>query len=239
MANLIQVSQATADLIIAAKKEHWLEARAEKVDVKGKGMMQTYWADPGRGGNSLSTTMHSSSVESAMAEVAHRNERMVFWCTDIMAKLLRQIVSRRLAAARTGESNLPSGSSTIASKEYGELAFEMDMSQHSELDSSSGSNGQRKRFKAHSRVIEEVVEVIKLPEFDPSIKGIIDTQITLDAKVMKQLREYVTEISGKTIALVLFLVVCLIWYFYHLTSLDLFQERIVRIRFIILSMQVM
>ena len=40
--NMIQVSQKTADLIIAAGKEKWVTAREELVNAKGKGLVQTY-----------------------------------------------------------------------------------------------------------------------------------------------------------------------------------------------------
>ena len=41
--NLIQVSQATADLMIASGKSHWLKKRDNLVQAKGKGAVQTYW----------------------------------------------------------------------------------------------------------------------------------------------------------------------------------------------------
>jgi hypothetical protein len=190
MANFIHLSQTTASLLIAAKKEHWLEARTEKVDVKGKGMMQTYWADPRSG---LSVSMHSSSADSAMAEIAHRNERMIYWCTDIMVKLLVKIVARRDALARAGKKRCPSDSSTIASVESIGLGFDMGTSQHSD----SSRSGGRKMFKKNGQVIDEVVEVINLPEFDASVRGGAEREVSLDIEVMKQLRAYVTEISGK------------------------------------------
>ena len=46
--NKIQVSQATADLIIAGGKGHWLTARADLIKAKGKGDLQTYWLTPQR-----------------------------------------------------------------------------------------------------------------------------------------------------------------------------------------------
>jgi class 3 adenylate cyclase len=39
----IQLSQTTADEVIARGKEHWLLPRQDKVVAKGKGEMQTYW----------------------------------------------------------------------------------------------------------------------------------------------------------------------------------------------------
>lgn len=38
--NMIQVSQATADHVLAAGKQHWLTPREDKIEAKGKGTMQ-------------------------------------------------------------------------------------------------------------------------------------------------------------------------------------------------------
>ncbi len=111
-ANFIHVSQTTADLLVVAKKEHWLEARAEKVDVKGKGMMQTYWVDPR---TAFSVSTHSSNVDTVQTETVHRNERMIYWCTDIMAQLLLKIVARRDAKNCVAKKSWMGDSSTIAS----------------------------------------------------------------------------------------------------------------------------
>jgi Adenylate and Guanylate cyclase catalytic domain len=190
-ANYIQVSQTTADLLIAAKKDHWLEARQEKVDVKGKGMMQTYWADPKNGG--ISVSLHSCSTDNGNAEIVHRNERMIFWCTDIMAKLLVQVVARRAAAYTARKKTQFSDSSTISSVDTVGFGFETDGSSHAEVHARSG----RRLFKKNGQVIEEVVEVINLPEFDASVKCAPKRATALDREVLQQLRAYVTEISGK------------------------------------------
>jgi hypothetical protein len=44
--NRIQVSQSTADLLIADGKGHWLTPRKDLVNAKGKGLLQTYWCEP-------------------------------------------------------------------------------------------------------------------------------------------------------------------------------------------------
>ncbi|CAJ1963470.1 unnamed protein product [Cylindrotheca closterium] len=41
--NMVQVSQSTADLIIASGKGHWMKKREHRVQAKGKGEVQTYW----------------------------------------------------------------------------------------------------------------------------------------------------------------------------------------------------
>ena len=40
---MIQISQATADLLVAAGKTHWLTPREDVVIAKGKGGMHTFW----------------------------------------------------------------------------------------------------------------------------------------------------------------------------------------------------
>lgn len=41
--NRIQLSQATADLLINAGKTAWIAKRSDEVEAKGKGRMQTFW----------------------------------------------------------------------------------------------------------------------------------------------------------------------------------------------------
>lgn len=52
--NRIHISQSTAELIESAGKGAWLQKRADLVEVKGKGFMQTYFLEP-------SSLEHSSS----------------------------------------------------------------------------------------------------------------------------------------------------------------------------------
>mmetsp|Transcript_17163 Transcript_17163/g.47039 ORF Transcript_17163/g.47039 Transcript_17163/m.47039 type:complete len:97 (+) Transcript_17163:37-327(+) len=54
----IQCSEATAECIRTARKEHWVVPRDDAVNAKGKGEMQTYWLD--LSGSSAST--HGGSV---------------------------------------------------------------------------------------------------------------------------------------------------------------------------------
>jgi len=192
MANFIQVSQSTADLLIAAKKEYWLEVRTEKVDVKGEGMMQTYWVDPR---SALSVSSHSSVTDTTVAENVHRNERLIYWCTEVMAQLLVKVVARRETKALTRSSHR-GDSSTITLHESALFAFEMDMSQHSEVGVSDRNTTGRKMFKKCNQIIDEVVEVINLPEFDATMKGVRERNIPLTSNLRKQLRELVIELSG-------------------------------------------
>ena len=53
----IQVSQATADLLIAAGKSKWITPREDKILAKGKGEMSTWWVAVS---SEASTTMSMS-----------------------------------------------------------------------------------------------------------------------------------------------------------------------------------
>jgi hypothetical protein len=57
----MHVSQTTADALIAKGKSHWLVAREDKIEVKGKGEMQTYYV----------TVNSEKSVRTAMSSLVY------------------------------------------------------------------------------------------------------------------------------------------------------------------------
>ena len=58
----IQVSEATANLIMIADKGHWLTQREDKILAKGKGEMQTFWLLPGVAKSMAWTVLDSTIV---------------------------------------------------------------------------------------------------------------------------------------------------------------------------------
>lgn len=60
----MQVSQATADLLITAGKSKWLTAREDLVEAKGKGSMQCFWVDI-TSDQSMKSSLMSSSLSDA------------------------------------------------------------------------------------------------------------------------------------------------------------------------------
>lgn len=64
MKNRIHVSQETADLLIGAGKGHWVTPREEKIEAKGKGLLQTYWVESKSSGKSIASSMISVSEDS-------------------------------------------------------------------------------------------------------------------------------------------------------------------------------
>jgi hypothetical protein len=97
-----------------------------------------------------------------------RTARLVDWNTDILARLIRQIISRQNAATKRN-----------ASKRNIAL----------DVDSSSQSSG--------TIVLDEVQEVIKLPDFDEVafLNQVDPESITLDPQVMMELRDFIVTVA--------------------------------------------
>lgn len=121
--NRIQVSHETAEIITASGKEKWLSERKDRILAKGKGELQTYWlnlhAESSESG-SANAKSHTESQGSNPAQyprsstalsrvdesrgttgangISMKSMRLVNWNVEILAKLLRQIVARRLSS---------------------------------------------------------------------------------------------------------------------------------------------
>ena len=106
----IQVSEQTADLIFAAKLEHWLLKREDKIEAKGKGMLQTYWliikttdkivppSLPSSEDESNSTASAIGSydmVRNGSRSLSMQHSKLVDYNTECLLGLLRQILARR------------------------------------------------------------------------------------------------------------------------------------------------
>ncbi|CAB9517945.1 Receptor-type guanylate cyclase gcy [Seminavis robusta] len=61
--NKIHISEETAELLRAGGKPHWLQPREEKIAVRSKGMVQSYWVFP-KNSSDASSTYSGSSFES-------------------------------------------------------------------------------------------------------------------------------------------------------------------------------
>ncbi|KAL7562526.1 hypothetical protein ACA910_008233 [Epithemia clementina (nom. ined.)] len=188
MRDKIQVSQETADYLVAAGKKSWITPREDIVTPKGKGEMRTYWLEVGKGKeaateltpNTRSST-RSISVElsvssddvtegdddeeegqfSASAKIA----RLIDWNVDVLLRLLKAIVAHRQA--------------------HGQVKGETRVVE----DFSRGVG---------KTILDEVEERIALPEFDPSVakRQLPPEQIELDSSAQTQLYEYVAAIAA-------------------------------------------
>ena len=199
--NRIHMSQDTADLINDAGKGHWLTERADTVTPKGKGEMQTFWLDSEKnnGANAAEPeTPGSSENESAYGDdddsfyemedefeklglkdmgldsedFDERTQSLVRWNAEILLRLLKQIIARRLAVQ-------------ARNKEKG-IAVEENIDDPV-LWPKSGLSP-----------MEEVQQIIHLPEYDSFVaQHEPDPEsIEVDGEVVSQLNDFVRIIAS-------------------------------------------
>lgn len=156
--NRIQVSQTTADLLVKANKGHWLKARDEAVEVKGKGTMQTFWVEPSSRVQECTRLNGAASAR----RIDEKAGRLINWNVDVLAGLLKKIIAHRNVRQNSG----------------------------------STTDGRWEVSKSRM-VLEEVKEIIQLPDFDPSINhgGEDFRDVVLDCEVVAQLTNLVADIS--------------------------------------------
>ena len=97
-AGKIQVSQQTADLLIAAGRSEWLQPRETTVKTNRKGALQTYWLKIGqdRGEKGSSLTASISTLDDLDQE-SKKTDRLVAWSSDLLIELLQEVANRREA----------------------------------------------------------------------------------------------------------------------------------------------
>jgi hypothetical protein len=178
----IQISQDTATLLIDAGKEHWLKERENKIVVKGKGELQTYFLqiDSGLQSSNSSTASALSSGNGStedvavpdIAEVLERRNRVAEWTVEVMTKQLKTIV-----ILRTTQDVQPDSKEVMKELERNSLSQKLD----------------------NKTVIAEVAECIKLPDYNAKKKHVSKSHvsdISLDLAVGEELRSYVQTIAS-------------------------------------------
>ena len=104
--NRIQISKATAELLIDAGKGHWVIPRDDSVNVKGKGILHTFWLKPndefyGGGSELYTTTSGSASVMSNTEDT--KNHELVAKTkrkTKLQQRPLKKNVEERIYSDR-------------------------------------------------------------------------------------------------------------------------------------------
>jgi Adenylate and Guanylate cyclase catalytic domain len=173
----IQISQETADLLIAAGKSSWITPREETVVAKGKGEMCTFWLTIGSsaGGRSEAPSDHSDragDVHDTFAiqaqdqtveiqSVSAKAARLIQWNVEILLNLLREVEAHR--------EPLSPGEEFPAVNE--------------EIEDSL-------------TVLEEVKEIIHLPSYEKATTVRDPDKIDFGQAVHEQLHEYVAAVAS-------------------------------------------
>jgi Adenylate and Guanylate cyclase catalytic domain len=185
----VHLSEQTALQLIQDGREDWVVRREDAVEAKGKGKMVTFWlklvgdrnpVESVAGGSDAgcenmisgraSDTASEWNVEmpaSQSSDSEQRNERLAHWNSELLLELLQRVVSRRVALQGSAAAVAP------ASQQH--------------LNSMAHAIGDG------TIVVEEVAEVIDMPEF-VCTNSTVDCE--LSAVVVDQLRDYVAKIAS-------------------------------------------
>lgn len=170
----IHASTETAKLLVNAGYQDWVSRRDDKIRVKGKGVMETYWVTPSLRGSSVSSkssSSHSSlydddiemgAVGPEQEESRKKHRRLIEWNVEVLYTLLAKVVdSRELNQRTTG-------------KDRNDVPLE--------------------QFNLRDRPIGELTQVLSLPG-KPVDLGKESVSNELPKAVKFQLHLFVTEIS--------------------------------------------
>lgn len=181
MPGRIHLSEETSGRISTVHEKHnWVQTRPEKVDIKGKGTMQTYWLSMkeagyiGKEGSTCGSDFSLDEFTTGSVEVSTKRDRLVDWHVDVLSNLLKGMIARRNAIIRDLGQN-------TAVKLNEDLRPRM--------------NGE---YKSHGGTsLDEVKEIIMLSKFDRSIAKHEQDPATIELgiEVISQLRSYVMTIS--------------------------------------------
>jgi Adenylate and Guanylate cyclase catalytic domain len=87
--NKIHISQETAKILVDGGKGHWVTRRDTLVQAKGKGQIQTYWAEAVPRGATTETSASCSEVN----ENETNDAALIDWTTDVLCTLTKQVLA--------------------------------------------------------------------------------------------------------------------------------------------------
>jgi len=177
MRGKIQISQETADLLMAAGKSHWLKPRDETIVAKGKGELKTYWLDPTKkrrttkngkeirlgpdmslsNGGYVDKPMSSSDIP-----FDDKYARLIDWNVDVLLHHLARVISCRSRSPARG--SLVNHSTEVS---------------------------------LLPAAINDVAEVVALPPFDPDASKFRTARpdVSMLQQTRADLHEYVKQIA--------------------------------------------
>lgn len=203
--NRIQLSQATAELLVRADKADWFEARSIKVEAKGKGTLQTYWLRP-RVRRDLPVDRRGSIPgESALRDlITSHNSPTGSLSTNSPSETgsssLRSSDTSSRQDSVEGDTH-PESRTRLICWNVEVLASSLEklvaMRQAQPLCRQCRAMSGRKAWdKTGSNPIDELTDVIEMPVFCRHIKSKGVKPAALDKEVRNQLHHYVSRVAS-------------------------------------------
>jgi class 3 adenylate cyclase len=186
ISNRIQLSQATADLLILNGKEHWITKRQDKVRAKGKGELTTYFLLSVKKKTSSTNSASTSKIDEVVlvrtpsqtkgVKTVQKRNRVADWVVEMLGKLLKEMKAKRKSSGVR-----PDSKATIEALENRSIG----------AGSSVGLN--------NKTVIDEVSDCLKLPLLSKSQKGNSSKSAIpppLAKEVIDELQHYVYSVAS-------------------------------------------
>ena len=181
--SMIHLSQETADLLIIAGKSNWLRIRSDKIIAKGKGEMQTYWLE-------LSDKADTNSVAGTVDHVDHVKDCAMFDVPNVSAAIAEQTGIDPGKTERLIDWNV---------EVLVRLLKQVVARRQKQGRETAGLSGTEELMILSTRgetVLDEVKEIITLPQFDSFTSTNEEIEaIEISAKVSEQLHDYVWNIA--------------------------------------------
>jgi hypothetical protein len=198
----IQVSEATANLLIAAGKKHWLQEREDAIFAKGKGKLRTFWLAPGKKKGGMSDDLGG--------EMKTQSSHVSVMYDKAALKVAKKITKKEMKANNTKKVPLHVPASAVETPQENKSRL---IEHNTDIllrylaavitNRHSGTGGSR-AIKAvdHSQEskeipppIDSVADVIIFPNFDPYRRR--EKANFAELTVIRPiLFDYVTEIAG-------------------------------------------
>lgn len=169
--NRVHLSKEVADLLSQGGKKSWIIPRNDKVKAKGKGEMQTYWLSGSRGcSNATASNIGDESSGGDIDDILPLPTAV-----DKVARLVDWNVEKLVGILKQ----------IVARREISETSVVR-------------KDGDVAAVSTRGTPLEEVKEIISLPEFDTTVTGKQKSpvEVTLSATAVAQLRDYVTCIAN-------------------------------------------
>ena len=205
----IQISKETADLLAQAGKESWTSKRAEIVEAKGKGMVQTYWLTHPEAGSTSQWTKDAAtpalvspdmdsfkeSSRNILPENDPKVQRLVSLCEDTF-KLREHATSQRLFSSFHFQIDWNVECLLRLVKQI--VAKRNACSQTSSSHNYSSTGPSDNKLQKGETFLDEVKEIIELPQFDAAMARDVQDidEVVLPEEAVQELRDYVTCIAS-------------------------------------------
>ena len=167
--NRIQVSKATAQLLMDLGRNEMLIKPQDEVFIRGKGVVETWFLVPRRTNSVASSVCGSPGLTRQGKEDAKKTQRLIDWNVTILAEQLRKVVARRNAVNGSKQAYNPK-----------DLTY-------------------TRNDRGGKTCLEELEDILAMPALDPeTTKRECDpASIDLGPEVMAQLRQFVELIAAR------------------------------------------